>query len=125
MIYNLANEYQRKCAQNRLDALIKQGAVVDIKLHKEKRSGAQNRYYHKVIQIIADELGYTHAEMQIVFKREFGMYYEKNGKQFVRSTTELDTGEMTKHIDDIRNWAAREGYYIESPEEFYRGLEAA
>jgi len=118
MLYNLAYENQQRVAENRLRSLITKKAIVGIKEHKEKRTNAQNRYFHFCIKIISEETGYTIKEMKTVMKREFGYYYEKNGMKFLRSTAEMDTAELSKFTDEVRNWAAMEGYYILSPEEY-------
>ncbi len=121
MRYDLSKEFDCQKATKRLEKLIKDGLIVDITLYKEKRTDRQNRYYQVITAIIADELGYTHDECKIELKRELKLFYEKNGKLFVRSTADLNTAEKTEYIEKIRNWASTEGMYIPSPEEFESG----
>ena len=93
--------------------------MVEVKMIKPARTINQNKYLHVCIGLIAKETGYTMQEAKIVMKREHGLEYEKNGKRFLRSTRELDTGEMTKFIDWMRNMAGEVlGIYIPTSEEY-------
>lgn len=91
------------------------------------RSDAENKYYHGVlVDMLADELGYSHDEMHEVLKYELlktticGM--GKDGKvterDIVRSTASLSTAGFEKYCEDIRRWAAVElSIYLPLPNE--------
>ena len=46
------------------------------------------------------------------------MRYVKNNKQFLKETASLDTKEMTDFIEWLINYAAQEGLFIPSSEEY-------
>ena len=47
--------------------------------------------------------------------------YEEGKPETIKSTTSLDTKQMTEYIDQCRMWAAGEGLYIPSPDEYMEG----
>jgi len=76
--------------------------VLEIKHSKSRRSLNQNKYYWGVIiTLFAENTGYTtnesHQELAGMFLR-----YDKEGKNFTRSTTELDTKEFEKYAEQCR-----------------------
>lgn len=93
------------------------------------RSLNQNAYLHLIIGKIADELGYTHAEMKQLLKDEFGLYEigtnKKTGEEFrvYKSTAKLtkkDFAEFTEKIILFANGSL--GMNILSPEEHFKNL---
>ena len=70
------------------------------------------------------ELGYTIVEAKTMLKRMYSnaepsMVYQKKGYKFLRSTTTMNTKELTCFIEWIRNYAATEaGIYIPTSEEY-------
>ena len=56
----------------------------------------------RVVGLDKDEV---HTEMGRMF-----LSYEKNGREYVKSTTKLKTGEMEDYLATIRKWAAMELY---------------
>lgn len=88
-------------------------------LTRLKRSKQQNNYYWGVvIEILANEFGYTKDEMHDTIKFIF-MREEIPGKPIhVKSTTELDTKETEELYEKIRIWSATNyGIYIPLPNE--------
>ncbi len=87
-----------------------EGKDVEVIVRKPefKRSNKQLRYYFGVIvKILSDELGYERDEMHEVLKYQF-LKMHKNGFDFIRSTSSLNTVEMEKYHEDIRRWSAQE-----------------
>ncbi len=97
--------------------------AVAIKKKRVQRSGSQNRYYWSVvIGYISEETGYTKEEAHQLMGRMFLKYVKSvsDGTEevFVRSTTSLNTLEMTEYIESIRTFALSElGTYIPDPNE--------
>jgi iron uptake system EfeUOB component EfeO/EfeM len=97
--------------------------AVSIKKKRTQRSGSQNRYYWSVvIGYISEETGYTKEEAHQAMQRLFLRYDKEmpNGdvETFVRSTTSLNTLEMTEYIESIRTFALSDlGCYIPEPSE--------
>ncbi len=93
---------------------------VDIKIMREKRSINQNSYFHGVIcSIFGLEFGWTVAEAKQIFVDSFPemFEYEKNGKQFKRGTSDLNTKEFEILNSKCRMKASHEGCYIPEPNE--------
>lgn len=60
------------------------------------RSSQQNNYYWKIVNILADDLGYTEQEMHSTLKNHFN----------IESTKTLSTKEFSKLIEQIIRWSA-------------------
>lgn len=104
------------------EKLIKDRAKVELKKVKIKRSIDQNAYFHLCVAMFCNETGYSIEEGKTELKRSFGsfMIYEKQGKKFLRSSSDLDVMEMTEFIEWVRNVACYEtlGVYVPTPSEY-------
>ena len=60
------------------------------------RSSQQNNYYWKIVNILADDLGYTEQEMHSTLKNHCN----------IESTKTLSTKEFSKLIEQIIRWSA-------------------
>ena len=60
------------------------------------RSAQQNNYYWKIVEIIAEDLGYTNQEMHSAIKEHFN----------IQSTKTLSTKEFANFIERIIRWCA-------------------
>ena len=60
------------------------------------RSAQQNNYYWKIVDMLADDLGYTRREMHQAVKDHFE----------IQSTKTLTTKEFSKLIERIIRWSA-------------------
>lgn len=105
----------------------KKGGIVEVKRRHKKRSSSQNAYLHVLLGYFASELGYTLDEVKFdYFKKECNSdiflrkRINKRGNEvaYVRSTTDLDTAEMTLAIERFRNYSsAVAGLYLPAPNE--------
>lgn len=127
MIYDLNTEIDRERLTKRITALFSARKVVEVKVYQPKRTNAQNRYLHAILGEFAMQTGNTleetkteyfkkhcNAELFVVTKtlKHIGV------KEALRSSSELDTAEMTTAIERFRNWSASEaGIYLPSPDE--------
>lgn len=127
MIYDLNNELDRARLTKRITSLFSARNIVEVKVYQPKRTNAQNRYLHAILGEFAMQTGNTleetkteyfkkhcNAELFVVTKtlKHIGV------KEALRSSSELDTAEMTTAIERFRNWSAREaGIYLPSPDE--------
>lgn len=122
LLINFDKEEDKKKFFSILKVLKGEHAVA-IKKKRAQRSGSQNRYYWSVvIAYISDETGFNKDEAHQVMQRLFLRYDKEmpNGQveTFVRSTTSLDTADMTIYIESIRTFALTElGTYIPEPSE--------
>lgn len=126
MIYDLSNALHLESFKLRCNALVKKRVIVELTERKPRRTSQQNRYLYVIIGLLASELGETTEYVkEQYFKRLCNpeIFIRTKEDQFrgnievVRSTSELDTAEMSTAIDRFRNWAATEGYYLPSPED--------
>jgi|688.fasta_scaffold24492_4 hypothetical protein len=97
--------------------------AISIKKSRAQRSTAQSKYYWGVvIAYISEETGFTREETHQLMGRMFLKYvklvHDGTEEVFVRSTTSLNTKEMTDYIESIRTFAITElGVYIPDPNE--------
>ena len=127
MIFNLNNEYEIPKFKEYVNKLYEQKAIVEVKKKLPNRSTQQNRYFYLILSWFACETGYSVDEIKVdIFKRIcnkgiFERYREnKHGEKvkYLRSSSDLDTLEMTTAIDRFRNYAsAQAGIYLPSPNE--------
>mgnify|MGYP002820416137 FL=1 len=62
------------------------------------RSAQQNNYYWKIVDLLAEELGYTNREMHITIKNHFN----------IESTKILEKKEFGDFIERLIRWSAIE-----------------
>jgi len=127
MIFNLNNEYEIPKFKEYVNKLYEQKAIVEVKKKLPNRSTQQNMYFYLILSWFACETGYSVDEIKVdIFKRIcnkeiFERYREnKHGEKikYLRSSSDLDTLEMTTAIDRFRNYAsAQAGIYLPSPNE--------
>jgi hypothetical protein len=125
-LYDTSNPLQCESFKTRAEYLAKKGVVVELTEKKARRTNKQNAYLHTILAYFGCEVGET---MDYVKLNYFKLYCNKDlfvrevederiGKtRIIRSSSDLDTGEMTTAIDRFRNWAAGEGVYLPSSEE--------
>lgn len=110
-LQSLFNKIQSYCAESGF-------YVIEIQKSKSKRSLNQNKYYWGVIvTLFAEHTGYTsnesHQELAGMFLK-----YDKDGKPFTRSTTELNTKEFEKYAEQCRFFMSQEwGINVPLPNE--------
>lgn len=84
---------------------------VTVEKMKRKRTVDQNSYYWLILTTIGKELGYTSHDVHELMKSMFlkrPLWVRGKFVSTTRSTTSLDTIEMTEYIERIRQWAAEE-----------------
>lgn len=130
-IFDLHNPYDRKEFTDYCDKVMRLGnnkqLVIEIKRRLPKRSERQNNYLFLILGFFAAQTGYSVEEVkQDYFKKLCNpdiFYRERvNAKgetvRYLRSSADLDTGEMTLAVERFRNWsAAKANIYLPSPNE--------
>lgn len=134
MILDLGKEYDRQKFRSYCEWLLKRQSVAEVKEKKRNRTLAQNRYLHVCLSYFASEFGYDIEYVKYdIFKKRVNSDIFARARQnrrgdvvtYYRSTTTLDTGEMTTAIERFRNWSASEaGLYIPEANEYDALLEA-
>lgn len=126
MIFHLSNEFDRQRANERFLFLLEHQKNIELKEKKPKRTASQNRYLHLILSWFAWEYGETLAYIkQEIFKKQvnaeiFQTEYINPRTGEIRtdwkSTSALDTKELTTAIDRFRNYASKEaGIYLPEP----------
>jgi hypothetical protein len=118
MKFDSANSIDKNKAILTFNKFIENQWKFELKRIHEKRSVSQNSYMHVVLAYAGMFRGFTLEEMKIEYKREFGLYYTKNNKKFVRSTADLNKDEISSFIDYIRTKEGIDGNYIPTSQEY-------
>lgn len=121
MLFDGSNSFDANKAQTYLDKLIKSGSKFEIKKPKEVRTINQNSYLHVCIAMFCNETGYTREQALefFSFKLPEILRYDFKGMNLIKSTTTLDTKEMTVLIDTIREFCSDQlGVYVPTSEDY-------
>lgn len=118
MIYDLNTDIDRIRYEKRVKSLLGRRTVVELSERKPKRTTPQNAYLHLLLGEFAMQTGNTldwvkseyfkrhcNAELFVVRKRD---ELTRREVEVLRSSRDLDTGEMTTAIDRFKHWAAAE-----------------
>lgn len=128
MFFDLSNELQAENFKKRCNALYKKRCVVDLTEKKPQRTIRQNSYLHAALGYFGLQFGYTIEEVKNWYFKETcnkEMFVKiihdsitGEERKVLKSSSDLDTEQMTIAIERFRNWAANvAGVYIPSPEE--------
>lgn len=126
MIYDLNDPTDAKRAEIRLKSLQERKKKVELKEVRNRRSISQNSYLHLILTWFALEYGErTEYIKQVFFKQivnpeifrtEYANRMTGEIREDWRSTSDLDTKELTTAIDRFRNFAIKEaGIYLPEP----------
>jgi hypothetical protein len=121
MKLRLSNSIDVNKARVYLDSLIKKGADIELKEVRKARSVDQNSFLHSCLAVFCNETGYMMDEAKELFSQMLPemLRYQKNGFEFRRSTSTLDTKEMSILIDKIRSVCSEElGVYVPDAQEY-------
>lgn len=128
MVFDCSTELGRNRAVQKFQFLFTGRKKIEIKEIRAKRSLSQNKYLHLIISWFALEYGETAEYIkQEIFKKQvnrdifiFQFANKKTGeiRDEFRSTSDLDTKELTVAIERFRNWASKEGgIYLPEPKD--------
>ena len=135
MKYDVSNPLHREQAMERLEALLgKEHGIIELSEVKPQRSIKQNKYLHLLLGFFASEYGETidyvkEQYFELAANRSI-FVRERDDKlagrvSYLRSTRDLDKGEMQIAIERFRNWSSiNAGIYLPSADE-HRLLELA
>ena len=126
-LYNLSNEYDLQKFELKCKEMKMKKSYVELKTKLTKRTSSQNSYLHVLLGFWGAEFGLPIEQVKYDFfkKKCNSDIFErkrvnKRGKEvlYLRSTTDLDKGEMTTAIARFRNWSASvAGLYLPEPHE--------
>lgn len=118
MIYDLNTDIDRVRFERRVVALKEKRALVELSEKKAQRSKPQNAYLHLLLGEFAMQTGNTldwvkqeyfkrHCNAEIFLRRRMDELTHRE-VDVLRSSRDLDTGEMTTAIDRFKHWASAE-----------------
>ena len=126
-LYNLSNEYDLHKFELKCKEMKMKKSYVELKFKLTTRTSSQNAYLHVLLGFWGAEFGLPIEQVKYdYFKKKCNndiferTKTNKRGQQvtYIRSTTELDKGEMTTAIERFRNWSSSEcGLYLPNPHE--------
>ncbi len=128
MKFNLKNPIDQQKFKARSNQLFKDGAFVELKKINQDRSLSQNAYLHLILGFFSIEYGdtidYIKEEIfkktvnKAIFETEFVNRKTGEIRKGIRSSSALDSREMTEAIERFRDYASREaGIYLPTPDE--------
>ena len=120
MKYNLKEQIELNKAMSRFEYLAEKGAKIELKEIRPTRSLPQNAYLHVCLSLYGIHFGYTLNEAKTDLKRNYGLVYEKDGKKYLRSTSTMDSKELTDFIEYIRDVSGANGCWIPDAEEYLK-----
>jgi hypothetical protein len=126
MIYDLSNPLDMQQVKIKLDHFINKCKVVELTEKRKNRTLSQNAYLHLLLTWYSFETG---MESEYVKQYIFKVYInpdvfkttthsKKTGEEYeyIRSTADLNTAELTLCIDRFRNHSSQElGIYLPEP----------
>lgn len=124
MDFLVANKETKADALNYIWGLTKADGIkiVSIKDYKPNRSQNQNRLYWAIMKDVARETGHSTDELHELFKHKFLGHKESlvmgEKLDWVPSTTQLTTIEMTEYVERIVAFLAQSGITIALPSDF-------
>ena len=126
-LFNLSNPLDNANFLLRAKKLAESGKIVELTEKKPKRSLPQNRYLHVILAYFGTQTGNTTEWVKeryykvlinpdIFIRQKDDKFLGKT--QYLRSSADLDTAEMSLSIERFRNWASQEAsIYIPSADE--------
>lgn len=115
MIFNLNNPYEKERCKKYCESIFEKGGIVEVVRKNKNRTLKQNNYLHLILSFFATELGYSVEEVKIdyfkrlcnkdIFERS-KLNKQGNEINYLRSTSELDTKELSLAIERFRNWSS-------------------
>lgn len=118
MIYDLNTDIDRARFERRVVALQERRVLVELSEKKPRRTHPQNSYLHLLLGEFAMQTGNNlqwvkveyfkkHCNAELFVRRRTDDLTHKE-VEVLRSSRDLDTGEMTTAIDRFKQWAAVE-----------------
>jgi hypothetical protein len=84
--------------------------VIEKELH---RSNEQNSLYWEFVTGLGNQIGYSKDEMHQLLGYKF-LRYEKDGHDFIKSTTKLTTKEFSEYFEQCERFGAELGFILEA-----------
>lgn len=122
MIYDLTNPLHRKQFAKRCNKMLALRLEKIELINRSKRSIRQNDYLHVLVRILAIETGVTEEYSKQVYFKQFAnpsLFIRVSEDkvsgtkiQYLRSSADLTTEEMSRAINTFRHWSEDNGYYL-------------
>ena len=120
MSYDLSTQEGINNCKKRLNALAKKKATVDIKVIKEDHSEPQRKYFHAMLKIVADDIGYYFDDFKEAIVIHLGYYDEILGEKVRNKTSKMNKETYSELISKFLMWCDTEGYNMQSIEDYFK-----
>ena len=125
MLIKTSNPIDKQKAIDQFNKLISKDCIFELTEKKQKRSNNQNKYLHLILNWFCLETGYPlDYTKNMIYKKlvnselfEFVIKGKLGVVKALKSSSDLDTREMTLSIERFRNWSGKNGIYLPSPDE--------
>jgi hypothetical protein len=117
MIFDTSDLNKKDQAIKYFEKLIEGKKRFELKILHPKRSLPQNAYLHSLFSIYGLFFGYSTEEVKTDIKIDLGYVYTKNGRDYLKHTSDMTTKELTDFIEKFRNLSAMRGKYLPAPHE--------
>jgi hypothetical protein len=117
MIFDISKPGHKQKAENYFAKLIEGKKRFELKILHPKRSLPQNSYLHSLFSLYGLFFGGTIEEVKTDIKIDLGYIYAKNGRNYLKHTSDMTTKELTNFIEKFRNLSASRGKYLPAPNE--------
>ena len=125
MLIKTSNPIDKQKAIEQFNKLINKDCIFELTEKKPKRSNSQNRYLHLILNWFCLETGYPlDYTKSMIYKTlvnselfEFVIKGKLGDVKALKSSSDLDSREMTLSIERFRNWSSKNGVYLPSPDE--------
>lgn len=117
MIFDTSKSEHKMKAEAYFAKLIEGKKRFELKILHPKRSLQHNAYFHVLCSLYGLHFGYSIDEVKTDIKIDLGYVYTKNGKDYLKHTSDMTTKELTDFIEKFRNLSAMRGKYLPAPHE--------
>ena len=110
-------DFPSKIQKTRLNAFLKDvpdGTQMEvfISVSTKKGSNAQLARLHAMIRELANDIGYTFMEMKLVIKRQTGLCFMRDKKEYCKSFADCDSDELNLAIQECLRIGDEQGIQL-------------
>lgn len=123
MKFNLANQKDKEDAVNYFNSILDSDCILEINKKRKTRTVSQNAYLHLLLTYVCYQIGESLSYFKQViwkqiiapevFKDEYKNPLTGEVRENWKSSSDLDTKEMTMAINKLKHWSSMElGIYL-------------
>ncbi len=110
-------DFPNKIGKTRLTTFLKDipdGTKMEvfISVSTKKGSNAQLARLHAMIRELANDIGYTFMEMKLIIKRQTGLCFMRDNKEYCKSFADCDSDELNLAIQECLRIGDEQGIQL-------------